>query len=87
MAQEENRLSDIRGQEDFSKRDLLYNEVLETIKEYGQGMEIGLVSAVLAEVDSEIRLRTGRQDFATISNRLKKKKSSKCNRHSLTLDQ
>ncbi len=87
MAQGKNRASDIREQEDLSKRDLLYNKVLETIKEYGQGMEIGLVSAVLAEVDSEIRMRTGRQDFATICNRLKKRESSKCNRHLLDPDQ
>lgn len=73
MAQGENGLSDIRVKEDLSKRDLLYNEVLETIKKYGQGMEIGLVSAVLAEIDSEIRIRTGRQDFSAICNRLKKR--------------
>lgn len=87
MAQGENRANDLRVQENLSKRDLLYNEVLETVKEYGQGMEIGLVSAVLAEVDSEIRMRTGRQDFTAICSRLKKRESSKCNRHSLDPDQ
>ena len=70
----------------MSKRDLLFDAVLETIKEYGQGMEIGLVSAVLAEVDSEIRMKTGRQDFSTICSVLKRREPCKSNGHSQDSD-
>lgn len=56
-----------------SKRDLLFNAVLETVKENGKGMEIGLVRAVLAEVESEIVRCTGRQEFVAICDKLKRR--------------
>lgn len=82
MSEKENGESDVREWEGLSKRDLLFNEVLETVIKYGKGMEIGLVSAVLAEVESEIQIRTGRQDFTAICNSLKRRESGKCNMHS-----
>ena len=65
-----------------SKRDLLFNAVLETVKENGKGMEIGLVRAVLAEVESEIAMWTGRQQFAAICDKLKRRKPHERNQHS-----
>lgn len=56
-----------------SKRDLLFNAVLETVKENGKGMEIGLVRAVLAEVESEIVRCTGCQEFVAICDKLKRR--------------
>ena len=46
---------------ELSERDKLYNAILETVKEHGAGLEIGLVRAVLTEVDGEIAMRVGRQ--------------------------
>ncbi len=55
------RHREVLKQMEENKRDLLFNAVLETVKENGKGMEIGLVKAVLAEVESEIVKCTGRQ--------------------------
>ncbi len=49
--------------EKLSKRDELYNAVLETIKKNSSGMEIGLVRAVLSEVDGEICRRANKSSF------------------------
>lgn len=65
-----------------SKRDLLFNAVLETVKENGKGMEIGLVRAVLAEVESEIVRCTGRQEFATICDKIKRREPCERNQRS-----
>lgn len=65
-----------------SKRDLLFNAVLETVKENGKGMEIGLVRAVLAEVESEIARCTGNQEFAAICDKLKRREPCERNQHS-----
>lgn len=69
-----------------SKRDLLFNAVLETVKENGRGMEIGLVRAVLAEVESEIAMQTGRQEFAAICNKLKRREPRERNQRSQGTD-
>lgn len=64
--------------EEISERDKLYNAVLETVKKQGSGMEIGLVRAVLAEVDSEIGMRLNRNDFDIVSGKLKERKPREC---------
>ena len=67
------RYREVLKQMEESKRDLLFNAVLETVKENGKGMEIGLVKAVLAEVESEIVKCTGRQEFVAICDKLKRR--------------
>ncbi len=69
-----------------SKRDLLFNAVLETVKENGKGMEIGLVRAVLAEVESEIVMWTGRQELVAICDKLKRREPRKRNQRSRGTD-
>lgn len=69
-----------------NKRDLLFNAVLETVKENGKGMEIGLVRAVLGEVESEIVRCTGRQEFAAICDKLKRREPRERNQHSQGTD-
>lgn len=56
---------------ELSKRDKLYNAILETVKKHGAGMEIGLVRAVLTEVDGEIAMRVGHQSLDIVSDKLK----------------
>lgn len=73
---------EVLKQMEESKRDLLFNAVLETVKENGKGMEIGLVRAVLAEVESEIVRCTGRQEFVAICDKLKRREPRECNQHS-----
>lgn len=75
----------VKGREE-SKRDLLFNAVLETVKENGKGMEIGLVRAVLAEVESEIVMWTGRQELAAICDKLKRREPRERNQHSQGTD-
>ena len=65
-----------------SKRDLLFNAVLETVKENGKGMEIGLVRAVLVEVESEIAMWAGRQEFAAVCDKLKRREPRERKLHS-----
>lgn len=63
---------------ELSERDKLYNAILETVKEHGAGLEIGLVRAVLTEVDGEIAMRVGRQSLDIVSDELKERKSPEC---------
>jgi len=63
---------------ELSKRDKLYNAILETVKKHGAGMEIGLVRAVLTEVDGEIAMRVGHQSIDIVSDKLKERKSPEC---------
>lgn len=63
---------------ELSKRDKLYNAILETVKKHGAGMEIGLVRAVLTEVDGEIAMRVGHQSLDIVSDKLKERKSPEC---------
>lgn len=58
---------------ELSEGDKLYNAILETVKEYGAGLEIGLVRAVLAEVEGEIAVRVDRQSLDIVSDKLKEK--------------
>lgn len=60
------------------ERDKLYNAVLETVKRHSSGMEIGLVRAVLAEVDGEIALRANRNSFDSVCGELKERGSREC---------
>jgi len=62
-----------------SKHDILFNAVLETVKENGKEMEIGSVRAVLAEVETAIAMRAGCQEFVTICDKLKRKEPRKRN--------
>lgn len=61
-------------EDELSKRDRLYNAVLKVVKDNADGMDIGLVRAVLAEVEGEIGMKTGRLDFSIVNNRLKERK-------------
>lgn len=63
---------------ELSERDVLYNAVLKTVKEHGTGLEIGLVRAVLAEVDGAICSRANRSSFDIVSGQLKERKSREC---------
>ncbi|WP_455649085.1 hypothetical protein [Enterocloster citroniae] len=63
---------------ELSEKDKLYNEILETVKEHGAGLEIGLVRAVLAEVECEIAMRVGRQNFDIVSDKLKERTPHEC---------
>ena len=63
---------------ELSERDKLYNAILETVKEHGAGLEIGLVRAVLTEVDGEIAMRVGHQSLDIVSDKLKERKSPQC---------
>lgn len=58
---------------ELSERDSLYNAVLKTVKEHGVGMEIGLVRAVLAEVDGAIGRCVGRCNLETICEKLRER--------------
>ena len=59
--------------EELSDRDLLYNAVLKTIKEHGSNMEVGLVTAVLSEVEGDIIRRVNRQNLSVICDELKER--------------
>lgn len=63
---------------ELSERDKLYNAVLETVKEHGAGLRIGLVRAVLAEVDGEIGSRIDRSSFDIVCGQLKERKPREC---------
>ncbi len=63
------------------ERDMFYNAVLETVKAHGVGLEIGLVRAVLAEVDGAIASATGRLEFDTVCARLAKRMPRECGQH------
>lgn len=49
-----------------SKRKILYDSVLEAVKENSTGMEIGLVRAVLNEVDGRIAMLANRNRIDTV---------------------
>ncbi len=49
-----------------SKRKFLYDSVLEAVKENSEGMEIGLVRAVLNEVDGRIAMLANRNSIDTV---------------------
>ena len=59
---------------ELSEGDKLYNAILETVKEHGAGLEIGLVRAVLAEVEGEIAVRVERQSLDIVIDKLKERK-------------
>lgn len=58
----------------LSKREMLYNAVLRTVKEYGSELEIGLVRAVLNEVDAEVASMSNRSPFETLCPKLLERK-------------
>ena len=62
----------------LSDRDVLYNAVLRTVKEQGTGMEIGLVQAVLEDVNYSIHSATNCCNFDTVSEKLKERKPRTC---------
>ncbi|MCI9142788.1 MAG: hypothetical protein HFH87_09220 [Lachnospiraceae bacterium] len=64
--------------EKLSERDELYNAVLETIQKHSNGMEIGLVRAVLAEVDGEICRKVNKNSFDIVCGRLKERGPREC---------
>ena len=64
--------------EKLSERDELYNVILETIKKHSSGMEIGLVRAVLAEVDGEICRRVNKNSFDIVCGKLKERVPREC---------
>ncbi len=64
---------EVRKMDDLSERDRLFNIVLETVQKNASGMEIGLVSAVLAEVDGEISRKASYLSFDTVCEKLKKR--------------
>ena len=59
---------------ELSKREMLYNAVLRTVKEHSSGLEIGLVRAVLNEVDGEIASMANRSSFDTLGPKLTERK-------------
>lgn len=59
---------------ELSERDVLYNAVLETVKKHGAGMEIGLVRAVLGEVDGAIGMMVNRNSFESVCEKMKERK-------------
>lgn len=67
---------------ELSQRDTLFNILLNTVKKHGSGMEVGLVRAVLAEVDGEIAQKLGRMQFDAVQGNLKERKPRECGRHS-----
>lgn len=64
--------------EGLRDRDQLYNAVLKTIKEHGTGMQIGVVRAVLGEIDSAIASWSNRNDFAILCEKLTERKPREC---------
>ncbi|MEY8265134.1 hypothetical protein AALA79_01955 [Lachnospiraceae bacterium 64-25] len=52
-------------------RHALHNAILKTVKEYGSGLRIGVVEAVLAEVENEISDKVRKQKFDAICSELK----------------
>lgn len=67
---------------ELSKRDMFYNAVLKTVKEHSTGLEIGLVRAVLAEVDGTIVSAAGRLEFDAVGARLAERMPRECCQHS-----
>ena len=59
----------------ISEHDELYNAVLEAIKKHSSGMAIGLVRAVLAEVDGEICSSVNKTSFDIVCEKLKERGS------------
>ena len=59
---------------ELSRRDVLYNAIVEAVKEYGSEMEIGTVRAVLNEVDGEVASLANRSLFEALSLKLKERK-------------
>ena len=64
--------------EELSERDKLYNAVLETVKKHSSGIEVGLVRAVLAEVNNAISSRVDRSSFDIVCEQLKERKPREC---------
>lgn len=63
---------------ELSDRDALYNAVLKTVKAHGAGMEIGLVRAVLGEVDSAISMMVNRSNFENVCEKLEEREPREC---------
>lgn len=63
---------------ELSERDKLYNAVLETVKKHSSGLEIGLVCAVLADVEGAIGSRVNRSSFDIVCGQLKERKPREC---------
>lgn len=63
---------------ELSQRDTLFNVLLDTVKKHSSGMEIGLVRAVLGEVDGEIAQKANRMQFDTVQGKLKERKPREC---------
>lgn len=57
----------------LSPRDQLYNEILKTVKDYGAKMQIGLITAVLAEVQGDIMLKSNNLMLESIYDELKER--------------
>lgn len=62
--------------------DVLYNAVLKTVKEHGAQLEIGLVRAVLSDLEGAIASKASCSRFDTICNCLTEKQPRKCSQHS-----
>lgn len=58
---------------ELRKRDELYNALLQTVKEHSNGLEIGTVRAVLAEVGGEIACRVNHNNFEIVCGQLKQR--------------
>ncbi len=61
---------DVRRMGELNERDILYNEVLKTVKEYGQKMHIGLIVAVLAEIEGDINRIVNHENFSAVCEKL-----------------
>ena len=67
-----NEVTQMTGE--LSRRETLYNAVLRTVKEYGSELEIGLVRAVLNEVDAEVASMANRSSVETLWPKLLERK-------------
>lgn len=57
----------------MNERDKLFNALIEAVAQHGKSMEIGLVRAVLQEVDGVIAQGAGRLPFERIQDKLEKR--------------
>ena len=67
-----NEVTQMTGE--LSRRDMLYNAVLRAVKEYGSELEVGIVRAVLNEVDGEIALLANRNSFKALYPQMSERK-------------
>ena len=51
----------------------MYNEVLKTVKDYGAKLQIGLITAVLAEVQGDIMSKSNNLMLESIYDKLKER--------------